>query len=237
MMNYWKVIDENYFGQSIQSSKFLKKSINKFKESCLEDKFNDLIQNSTSMTIDKYFTNKAFQISNSDNLNQLNRKNFEKHFFLAKFNYLNALKILDNDQILCESCSKRVESILEGKYNFSIPKRLDSDKKIEKFLKSEQKALEKTIDNYGYTICTDCLYKRRNSPNLRSLDKLILKYEDKAMRCEKKGDQILKKIQERIKQVKHTSICEISLDFDKLKSYLLIQLLELEQKLLADNIY
>lgn len=239
MMDYWKLIDQKYFNDSFEKNldKF-ENNLEKLKSVIVKEKRNDHIFSNVEEIINKNFHEEAFFLNKNENLNKLNKDNFKKHFFIGKLVYVNIMHILKNQESICEKCIKKVGLLLTNEFGYRIPKKINDDKKMENFLTHEKNTLDKILDKKNIGLCQKCLEKSKKNNNTKILTDLI-KNINKNLKLKKvQFKKILNTLQNKINKFSFkTNFFEISFEFEQIKKYLFYHLKELEEKLLADNIY
>ena len=239
MMDYWRLIDEKYFNDSLEKKiDKVELKLETLKKNFLVEKRKENIFLNVNHIISRNFHNDAFFINKNEKLNEMNKNNFKKHFFIGKLVYVNIMHILKNKESICSKCIKKISLLLKNEFKYKIPKKLNEEKGIKKFLLNEEKVLNKILDKKNIGLCINCLNKSKKHNNSEILNEIIKIINQNLKKKKKKFKNLLISLQKKIQKFPlKTNFFEISFEFEQIKKYLFYHLREIEEKLLADSIY
>lgn len=237
MAEFWKTIDSSYFpilsgGRPTESKKDI---LSLFKGKIRRR--NEFVVTTGHRFVDSAFNKGAFKISDNSSVNRLNQENFVLGLYINKVIYGGFMKLMENGIEPCEDCFSKFEGLYKERFNFKVRKTRRTCN-LEKNAKSENKQLAKVYSKYDISLCDGCLRRVYGYIKIAGFNSQLSQQRKSLETVQKRSSNLFKTMFKRINSNKQIQITiNVSLEAEILRKYLLTYLLELEQKLIIDNIY
>ena len=237
MADFWKTIENKYFGL-IDSGKLSElKNVNKNYQSNKDDLGDVNVPRHFIGLINNVIKPEAFEISNEANINNGNKKNFIASSYINVVTYGNLMAMKNKNTEPCDKCLGNFESIMVQKFDINSSKR-KSKKGIENHLNNEYKNLEKCIKMKNFGFCDSCLRISTGFHQTSLIAQELKNNREKLKLTNIRAKYLIGLLNKKCKAEDRVKFAiNVSLEANLIKSYLFSYLLELEQKLLADNVY
>lgn len=237
MADLWKTIDSNYFTLIDDNRLFKLNDIVKRHRYNSDQKADSHFDAHFSNKVEKLIKPHVLDITHDNNINQCNRNNFIKSSYINVVTYGNLMSIKNKNKDPCDRCIGNFETVMINKFDLTGPKR-KTKHGIENYLIREGKNLDKCIKMKSFGFCDSCL-KISTGHYQTSIISDKLKVNTQMLDVvTKRSSQLLNLLIKRCKaEDKFKLAINISLETNLIKEYLFSYLLEIEQKLLVDNVF
>lgn len=237
MADLWKTIDANYF-MLIDNKRLA--NLDNIVEShrySIEQKINYCVPSHFSNLVEKLIKPHALNITHDININQGNRNNFIKSSYISVVTYGNLMRMKNKNKDPCDKCIYNFESVMMSKFYLTASKR-KTKHGIESFLVREDKNLEKCIQLKSFGFCDSCLKVSTGYYQTSIISEKLKVNTHMFDVVKQRTSQLLNLLVKRCKTEDKVKLAiNISLETNLIKEYLFSYLLELEQKLLVDNVF
>lgn len=237
MAEFWKTIDASYFPiLSGRDPKHTKKDVFAALPSIKQNPA-DFILECNKGFVDDSISRNSFKISENSSINKLNQENFILSLHIIRSLYGGFMKMAERKLKPCERCLMNFENLIKTKYEFAIG-RSKRASRVEKCAKNESRQLAKCFSIFDIGLCDHCLRKLNGHMKVSEMNSKIASTDLALKTVQKRSSSLFKTMFTRINASKRIQITiNVSLEAEILRNYLLNYLVELEQKLLIDNIY
>ena len=243
MGSFWRAVDASYF-QEAQSGDLLGglEALQGRRLGLSVPRFELALPQNLVARIGGFFAPRAFGGSGSEEVNRQNYQNFLRHFVVSALAYGKLLGLLKSQFLPCESCVGIFAQTLEQKFG-CVAELRGSPRQDLKALEGEAKALDRLIARNLPGLCKDCNRQFKGatvapSHPRQSADNQLRPWKQLFRENQARTAQLLLRLSHGITlENRLRSRAVVAFELEVQKDYLLMSLLKLEQKLLADNIY
>lgn len=237
MADFWKTIESHYFNVIDAPKITYLKQIAKYSQSSAGKlTSNSVVQNFVGL-IDKIIKPEAFVVSDESHSNLLNKNNFVTGSYINVATYGNLMVMKNKKQEPCDTCIRSFEKLMNQKFNIKTSK-FKTNTAVQNYLNKESKNLDKCLKMNNFGFCDNCLRISTGYHQVNFLSNNIKLSLDKIKTLNTRTKYLTGLIKKRCKAEDKVKLAiNVSLEANLIKGYLFYYLLELEQKLLADNVF
>ena len=237
MADFWKLVDTQYFPiidqhKLIELDKLVRSDADRAVQ-----QLNPSIPLYLSNLVDKVIKPQALAVSNDQTINELNKQNLIAGSYVSILTYGHFMTMANKRKAPCSNCLFNFEGIMTSKFSVPTP-RCKTTLGVVNYLKGENKKLNKCVKMAVNGFCSSCLalsavHRQPTHSNLK-----LKAMKAKLLDLEKRSAYFVNLITKRCKAEDKLKLAiNISLEANLIQQYLSTYLIELEQKLLVDNIY
>ena len=237
MAEFWKAIDARYYSvMDEEKLTGLQSAVKRYKHNG-EQQGDAVVSSHFSNLIDRVIKPSAFDISTDPAINQANRSNFIASSYINAVTYGNLMVMKNKNQEPCDKCITNFESVMVNKFDLAPAKR-KTQNGVSCYLSRESKTLDKCMRMKSFGFCDSCLRVSTGHHQISLITETLKAYTEKHAEVKKRGSQLFNLLVKRCKAEDKVKLAiNVSLETHIIKEYLCRYLLEIEQKLLVDNVY
>jgi len=237
MAEFWKAIDVRYFNLMDDEKMAELQTTSKRYRQNNEHLSDSIVPTHFSNLIDKVIKPSAFNISVDADINSTNRNNFISSSYIDAVTYGNLMTMKNKNREPCDRCITNFESVMINKFDITPAKRKTTNG-ISCYLARESKNLNKCIKMSGFGFCDKCLRISTGHRQTSLIAEALSVNIEKAALAKKRKNALLSQLVKRCRAEDKVKLAiNVSLETNIIKEYLCKYLLEIEQKLLVDNVF
>lgn len=237
MADFWRIIDSQYFAliENHKLAELRSKSRSCGVEGVQQSE--SYVPYHFSNLVDKIIKSDSLFISADHKINQLNKQNFIASSYVNAVTYGNLMVMKNKNMEPCSHCISNFESIMIERFDLAGAKCKTSNG-IQNYLKRESRNLEKCVQMKGFGFCDKCLKVSTGHHQTSFISSQLRSHRSNLAQVQQRSSYLINLITKRCRaEDKLKFAINVSLENNLIKQYLFSYLIELEQKLLVDNVF